>query len=292
MSELQRTAPNFIKPGMVSIWIFQRKTTLLHHPNASMVYFHSQTTSTKIDEDNNYDCNLISHDSGAQPCDKYEMIFEPKGDEMKCERNKHAMQIQHEFRAIRDRANKRIFELQEEFGKMQRISFEFECLAELSSYDERFASLIKGLAQLQKAILVSDKKFHKVSLGHQHLLQVAEEINQRTKKQSEFFKDETVAMNSRHLSRLQLKLNTITKKLIKQGHVLDEWKSAPEQNYQQLKKDFDVMLDQSLGGVKDDLNRHIQYNVILSGLVLVLIGSVSFDRIISWFKLKIKKFQQ
>lgn len=271
---------------MVSIQIFQQKTTLLHQSNLSMVYFHSQTTSAKIDDNNNNnDCNLISTDS-AEPCDEYEMIFKSKEDEIKWERNKHAMQIQQKFREIRETANKRMIELQEEFGKMQRISFEFECLTELSSYDEKFTSLEESLAQLQKAISFSDTKFHKMSLGHQNLMRVAKEINQRSKQQSEF-NDETVAMNSRHLTRLQLKLNNITKELMKQSIIFDEWKSALEQNNDQLKKDIDVMLHQRLEGVMDNLNRQQSeisfYHITLCGLVLIFIGSASLDKIIAWF---------
>lgn len=284
MYEFPKTALTCISPGMLSIWDFQRKMTLLHHPKSSMVYFHSQTQSPKIDDDNNYDCNLISIDSGAQPCDEYETIFEPKEDEIKCERNKHASQMQQQFREIRDTANKRMIELQEDFGKMQRISFEFECLTELSSYDEKFASLEESLAQLQKAISASDTKFHKMSLGQQNLMRVAREINQRSKLQSEC-NDETVAMNSRHLTRLQLKLNNITKELMKQSIVLDEWKSAPEQSCDQLKTDFAVMLDQRLDGVKDNLYKqrcdNLYYHLTLCGLVLVLIGTVSLGKIIA-----------
>lgn len=285
MYEFQKTALTCISPGMLFIRNFQRKMTLLHHPNSSMAYFHSQTQSPEIDDDNNnYDCNLISTDSGAQPCDEYETIFEAKEDEMKCERNKQALQIQQQFREIRDTANKRMFELQEDFGKMQRISFEFECLTELSSYDEKFASLAESLAQLQKAISASDTKFHKMSLGQQNLMRVAREINQRSKLQSEY-NDEIVATNSRHLTRLQLKLNNITKELMKQSIVLDEWKSAPEQSYDQLKADFVVMLDQRLDGVKDNLYKqrcdNFYYHLTLCGLVLVLIGTVSFHKIIA-----------
>lgn len=288
MFEFQKTALTCISPGMVSIWIFKRKTTLLHHPNLSMVFFHSQTTSATIDDDNNnYDCNLIHSptDLGAESCDEYETICEPKGDEIKRKRNKDAMHIQQQFREIRDSANKRMFELQEEFGKMQRISFEFECLTELSSYDDKFTSLEESLAQLQKAISVSDTKFHKVNLGHQNLMRIAKEINQRSKQQREF-NDENVDIHSRHFTGLQLKLNSITKELLQQSIVLDELKSVPEQNCNKLKKDFDVMLDQHMFGVKDDLNRQrgdiLFYHITLCGLVLVLIASVTHDKIISW----------
>lgn len=285
MSEFQKTALTCISPGIVSIWIFQRKTPLLHHPNSSKVYFYSQTTSAKIDDDNNnYDCNLISIDSGAHSSDEYKTIIEPNRDEINCERNKHAMQIQQQLREICDTSNKRMFELQQEFGKMQRISFEFECLTELSSYDEKFTSLEECLAQLQKAILVSDTKLHKVNLRHQNLMRVAREINQRSKQQSKF-NDETVAMNLRHLTRLQLKLNNITKELMKQRLIFDELKSGPEQTNDQLKQDFDIMLDQRLKGITDDLNRQRSdiffYHITLCGLVLALFGLVSLDKIIA-----------
>lgn len=252
--------------GLFYIWDCRHSAPILHHPNNSAIFYHSHA-STKIENDA---CNLI-----------------PNGAELIPFVNEHKQRaVELSFSKMCESANRKVLELQEELGEMQRMSAKVEALSRLSSYERKFEIFEESLIHIQQAILTTETKIHKINSTHQSLMRITRQINDRSKRQNEF-NEKAITANARRLARLQMNLNKITKEMFNQKLDIDELKSTPEQNYDQLKIDFAAMLDKQLNVASQKLEQQTnqigRMNVIFCVLILMVSGlfpnESSFDAI-------------
>lgn len=195
-----------------------------------------------------------------------------KNDDGKIAINQRFIKLKNQFKSVHDTANTKMVELQSELGKMQRISSEFNVLAEFFSSEEKLSTIEQNLDRLQKTVDSTEAKIHDINTNNHKMRRMIRDINEAAKRQHQS-NGKAIDGIAKRLIRWEVKLD---RKMSNHKIDLGEIKLKGS-DYEQLKGDIDNMLlnNERLNGISADMQ--MMKNVIFSIVFLVMLKTIVFD---------------
>lgn len=195
-----------------------------------------------------------------------------KNDDGKIAINQRFIKLKNQFKSVHDTANTKMFELQSELGKMQRMSSEFNVLAEFFSSEEKLLTIEQNLDRLQKTVDSTEAKIHDINTNNHNMRRMIRDINEAAKRQHQS-NGKAIDGIAKRLIRWEVKLD---RKMSNHKIDLGEIKLKGS-DYEQLKGDIDNMLlnNERLNGISADMQ--MMKNVIFSIVFLVMLKTIVFD---------------
>lgn len=189
--------------------------------------------------------------------------------------NQRLYKLKNQLNRVHDTTNRKMIELQSELGKVQKMSHEFNVLAECMVSQEKWLSIDENLNRLQKTIRLTEQKVHQIHTNSHKVRQIIEEISEAAQKQSNSNEKAVIAIGER-LTRWELKMDRLTHKI--SNHKFDSTgRKLPGTDYEQLKGDIENMLNGRLNGLSTDIE--MMKNVMFGIVVLVIFKAFVFELI-------------
>lgn len=178
--------------------------------------------------------------------------------------NMHFIKIRENFAKMFNTANKKLLELRRELDNMQRMSNEFGILAEkLTVFED-------NINRMQKSVWITEDRINEINSSNHRMAKMIQQIN-HCNKQHHVINREVIYTASARLTRLEVKLGRIARKIAQNKIDGDGMKSNDGKNYNQLKQDIEAIFNDKMHEVSTKMEIKQTQNVIMNMIFCILI---------------------